>query len=129
MLICPMLTLEFLPALWPWSSQLLCQNSGGYLLVSYKWLSQEVVVLSLACCSKHGHRLFFFSFVDLAMLKDITVQKRKAHYWVLHLLIHRPHSCRGGFSLDLCLCQLCQVAGACSAPSHRDLLWSHSFFF
>lgn len=33
------------------------------------------------------------------MMKDITVQKRKAHYWVLHLLIHRPHSCRGGFLL------------------------------
>lgn len=96
-------------ALGPWSSQLLCQNSGGYFLVSYKWLSQEVAVLSLSCCSEHGRRLFLFSFVGLAMMKDITVQKREAHYWVLHLLIHRPRSCRGGFLLTSVSLLLCQV--------------------
>lgn len=124
MLICPTLTLEFLPALWPWSSRLLCQNSGGYLLVSYKWLSQEVAVLSLSCCSKHGHRLFFFSFVDLAMMKDITVQKRKAHYWVLHLLIHRPHSCRGGFLLTSVSVSFAKLQGLVQLP-HIEISFDH----
>lgn len=69
---------------------------------------QEVAIFSLFCCLKHGHRLFFFSFVGLAMIEGHHSAERenKTHYWILHLLIHRPCSCIGGFLLiflDLCL--------------------------